>query len=389
MMAKAEYACIALFLATVMLLGGLTSNANAAWYWKPSFPNYAPNGVPDFDQKQDGWRSIFCGTSGAVQTTADAGDVQVMAVGASCSQGDLVVSMGSDGVLTTTPAGSDYFEYDYCGPTAVANSFWWFDSEFNPSPLVGSYGAWGDHDPQNAQPLISDLAHAMDTDSQRTLGMGTHGWFSGTYTVDMENAIDTWLTAKGLAASFHRKGIDRPTFAQVVQEVTAGEDVILQMGYWGYGPAGWLRFGGHYVTVAGVDSQNSLIAFSDPYYDVAAPGLPSHNDAQYVSHDMYTAGPTPSPGGTWGPQGYGTGAAATLFFGQNPSPLIVKEPNLQAHLSDLPKIQQEITTEVEYAIVVSPVPHVIPEYPLGLPILAIFMLVSYGLIRRRTSAKKL
>ncbi len=23
------------------------------WYWKPSYPNYAPSGMPDFDQKQD------------------------------------------------------------------------------------------------------------------------------------------------------------------------------------------------------------------------------------------------------------------------------------------------------------------------------------------------
>jgi len=30
----------------------------------------------------------------------------------------------------------------------------------------------------------------------------------------------------------------------------------------------------------------------------------------------------------------------------------------------------------------------IPEYPLGLPLLAIFMIISYGLIRRRASAKK-
>jgi hypothetical protein len=31
---------------------------------------------------------------------------------------------------------------------------------------------------------------------------------------------------------------------------------------------------------------------------------------------------------------------------------------------------------------------VIPEYPLGLPILAIFMVIGYGLIRRRTSTKQ-
>lgn len=40
-----------------------------------------------------------------------------------------------------------------------------------------------------------------------------------------------------------------------------------------------------------------------------------------------------------------------------------------------------------FYLIVDPAP-AIPEYPLGLPILAIFMLVSYGLIRKRTSTKE-
>ena len=39
-----------------------------------------------------------------------------------------------------------------------------------------------------------------------------------------------------------------------------------------------------------------------------------------------------------------------------------------------------------FYLIVDPAP-AIPEYPLGLPILAIFMIISYGLIRRRTSTK--
>jgi hypothetical protein len=38
--------------------------------------------------------------------------------------------------------------------------------------------------------------------------------------------------------------------------------------------------------------------------------------------------------------------------------------------------------------VISPASPVIPEYPLGLPLLAIFMLIGYGLIRRRTVTKQ-
>lgn len=53
-------------------------------------------------------------------------------------------------------------------------------------------------------------------------------------------------------------------------------------------------------------------------------------------------------------------------------------------------IQQTASASTHFTLIVdpAPAPPAIPEYPLGLPILAIFMLVSYGLIRRRTSAKE-
>jgi hypothetical protein len=56
---------------------------------------------------------------------------------------------------------------------------------------------------------------------------------------------------------------------------------------------------GHCVTVAGSDLANVLI--SDPYFDVAAPGLPSHNDAQFISHDPYPVAPWMIPPGPYGP----------------------------------------------------------------------------------------
>jgi hypothetical protein len=256
----------------------------------------------------------------------------------------------------------------------VADCLWWLDSEFDPSSLVESYGAWDDHDPSNVQPLISDLAKAMDTDAQRTLGTGPHGWFSGTYLDDMENAIDSWLIAKGLDSRFSRTTIEKPTFEQVELEVEAGNDVILLLGFWILYEGQWYWVGGHYVTVAGVDSENNLIAFSDPFYDKAAPSLPSHNDAQYVSHDTYHVVPTTSPGGVWGPEDYGSGSFTSedlkAFFGANPSPLIAKNPKLKA--TSLPtggQGQPEVVTEVGYAVVISPRPAPppprAPSYPVG------------------------
>jgi len=52
-------------------------------------------------------------------------------------------------------------------------------------------------------------------------------------------------------------------------------------------PPGCVRKGGHYVTCAGVNSDMFKIAISDPYWDINNPSLNDHNDAQYVSHDIY------------------------------------------------------------------------------------------------------
>jgi len=48
-----------------------------------------------------------------------------------------------------------------------------------------------------------------------------------------------------------------------------------------------IRKGGHYVTCAGVNSDAFRIAFSDPRWNISDPSPNDHNDAQYVSHDVY------------------------------------------------------------------------------------------------------
>ena len=62
------------------------------------------------------------------------------------------------------------------------------------------------------------------------------------------------------------------------------------------------RIGGHYVTCAGVNSQELMIAFSDPCWDIQDPtaDYTKHNDPQYVSHDVYEVGiGCPVPGYTY------------------------------------------------------------------------------------------
>jgi hypothetical protein len=131
----------------------------------------------------------------------------------------------------------------------------------------------------------------------------------------------------------------------------------------------WIRNGGHYVTVAGVDSTDMYIALSDPFRDAAEfggiiPGrvlplehgpyhtdIPAtlHNNASYVSHDIYHVGPSPSPGGIWGLEDYYADEEGFIDnFGscQNvPLEFIEKD---HEYIYGLP-----VYTEIEYAIIVS------------------------------------
>lgn len=279
------------------------------WYWKSGgWTDYAPNGVPDFDQKQDMWDN--------------------------------------------PPGGGNW---SYCGPVAAANSLWWFDSKFEPSPvappvndnyyLVTSYqGGVDDHDPMNVggmgQPgLVDHLACYFDTDGIRTGGLQV-----GTEVHDMAYGLQQYLyndpshpcyipgrsNGGSYYDDYHVQLVKMPTWEWVVEEVERSEDVILLLGFWqdqnpDPGMEEWARLGGHYVTVAGIDSTNGQIAFSDPYTDAAEfgapgrvlsgtltphnpphPGLTSvHNDAGNVSHDIYSVTLVPtSPAGLWEIEGY-------------------------------------------------------------------------------------
>jgi len=167
--------------------------------------------------------------------------------------------------------------------------------------------------------------------------------------------------------------VPMPEFSWIEEEVERCQDVILLLGFWQtyddpYNPeAYWWRFGGHYVTCAGVNSNTSQLGISDPYFDNAeatgqgivlppspphppyphGPGV--HNDTWYVSHDTYFVAPSPSPGGIWGLPEYTSDKDPLQFFnfqGQNwgdPVPDGPYEPGLP------------VFTEIEYAVAVSPI----------------------------------
>lgn len=273
--------------------------------------------------------------------------------------------------------------WSYCGPLAVANCLWWFDSKMEPNPvpppaindnynLVTSYSpfVWDDHDPRNLPPFVEDLAWRMDTDGQRS-NDPQHGM--GTYVDDMYYAILEYLDDRDLDDNYEVTLMPRPSFEWVEYEVERCEDVILLLGFWTWdSEQGWVRLGGHFVTSAGVDSRNRLIGFSDPIKNRAEEGWPGrvldgvliphspipghgydvHNDAGNISHDMYYVEETDSPGGTWGPANYVESyQAIEAFVGQNFPRDFPQEMRMAPGAYKGGAIQ----TEVEYAIAISPV----------------------------------
>jgi hypothetical protein len=344
------------------------------WWWEISYPDYAPSGMPDFDLRQDGWINIGTG-----QPT-------------------------------------------FSAPAAVANSFWWIDSKFNRPPgsmgdgmdqyplvrdyldNLSPYANRDDHDlwnvdhsatpwtgmnspPPTPQPfipgpqipggvnswgeLIERLAWQMDTDGQRSAS-----YHIGTKVPDIGNAIEEWFSSEtfsdgsSLSESLCVKIYQRPAFAFAESLVKEFENVILLLGFWYFENDNWWRVGGHYVTVAGVNSVQLMVAFSDPFFDQAETGAPGrvlsgsylphnpiphsdstlHNDPGNVSHDIYDVNlNSPAPAGIWWipdyPVNSNPDSLMSIFYRQNvPDEFIPStRPYLPGYI---------INTIVEYAILI-------------------------------------
>jgi hypothetical protein len=338
-------------LVTSILLMSMNVPASVAltpeMYWKANFIDYAPSGMPDFDQRQPGWNATGWWT--------------------------------------------------WCAPAAVANSFWWIDSRYETSttppptingtfPLVSNYTAGiDDHDPANVVPFIKHLAYLMDTDGQRTssptfgtnvfdmqagiaqylswTGVNPLGDVNGDGRVDMTDydivlaangsspdpaypnwdmAADIWpetvaaYTADNIVDSndlnlvtanmnktgmFYERTVQAPDFYFIEEAVEKSEDVILVLGFYhdGFRDEDIYAYeSGHVATVAGVNSTTMQIAISDPIQDNAelppqgtsgpgrvlpppphphglGPIYPLHNNASYVSQDTYSVNLTLPP----------------------------------------------------------------------------------------------
>lgn len=238
------------------------------WYYLSSYPNYSPSGLPDFDQRQDSWKTRI-------------------------------------GIWTL------------CGPTALANVLWWFDSKYSNQngtpgdgidiyPLVENYHVQGvlepgpysdDHNFNNVNDLqtswdrkthhgelIEQIAWYVNTDKCRNLILTKYG----TSIHDMILGVKNWIKDAGLQDDFKVEVIFKPSFSMINERLRNNEGILLRFGKCIFDFKLSPTLFHHYVAVAGINS-DEYIAISDPGWDKTNPCSDSsvHNDAGIVSHDIY------------------------------------------------------------------------------------------------------
>jgi hypothetical protein len=280
----------------------------------------------------------------------------------------------------------------YCGPTAMANSLWWFDRKFGVGSII----------PSGSTPvqLINDLGARMHTNNRLWQGFPSSyggGFVRGTYADDMQghpnppmdpanHGVLSWLEDYDTLNLLYEHTVYDATFPFVEYEIERCQDVVLLLGFWHIAevtPVGpqlwdirWERIGGHFVTCAGVNSASHMIAISDPDRDQAAGGgaglkmgvahaNPSdHNNPNNASLDIYRVDdyelrpegtlPPKSPGGLWAIMSYtNTSAAYERYAEWNEGEYWVIQPGV--HVSgDLTSWVCTTFTEVEAAVIVSP-----------------------------------
>ncbi len=260
----------------------------------------------------------------------------------------------------------DFGQYQFddslglCGPTAVANCLWWFNAV-----------------PPGVKPdsLIRLLSTYFHTDPD-----------SGTYVDSIRSGLNRYFNDYGFSLYAHK--FTQPEFYAMEDSLKRSQDIILLLGFWQQPrteKVSWYRFGGHYVTMAGVCSDSQKVALSDPARDMAEAGLPGrvrppehpshpdgdtlHNHPQYVSQDIYQAILPPqsqSPGGIWELDNYYylPDKMPPPFHGQNFQP--DQWPDYHSIMAG------PVYTEVEYAIMICPScwywkPDTLPQAPSGMP----------------------
>jgi hypothetical protein len=272
---------------------------------RPTYPDYAPHGSPDFDMRQTGW------------------DLQT--------------------------------KWILSGPAAAADALWWLDSaaEFDLGhkyQLVTGYGPHSDHSPDNVPPLVADLAGKTQSDGE------------GTSVEHMVAGLEDYIAAQGLEGALGVESIRGPSWDWLWFDAQQEDSVVVLLGFWQRYGDQWTRVGGHWVTICCLDPQGRTVEVIDPLFDGAAMGYPGrawgglpvsytvHNDAQYVSYDEYVFADTMVPGARWTPLDYAHDYLDELVansVGQNWGCLLEKYRGAYQPLVG-------VQVAVDYAVVIRP-----------------------------------
>jgi hypothetical protein len=258
----------------------IPSKNDEGWYFLPPYDNYAPSGLPDFDQKaQKDWKSMI-------------------------------------------------FIWTLCAPTSLANIFWYFDSK-NADP-AGFPG-----DGNDTYPLVKDFQPPCDpipgpssddhsftnvNDDTTSLKKWTAqgelieqiAWYvnhdfrrfpplsfltAGTRQYMMKWGVQQWIKDAGLNEKYEVEHYFKPDFNMISEELQNGSGIVLLLRFYNplskFFPIGndyYLMpvFSAHYVSLSGIHP-DGFIALSDPYKNVDNPDPTpfEHCDASVVSHDIY------------------------------------------------------------------------------------------------------
>ncbi len=259
-----------------------------AWFWVESYPNYAPSGMPDFDQTQGQWKGIIDGGNGVADSTATGDDVQIINFGGLVDPNEpAIIAPGPDCALDSNPSGDDIEIWIFSSAVSTMNCFWWFDSRYSDPngspgdgediyPLVGDYGAGDDHASSNAPLAIEKMANALNITS--TVYLDNNVWI---------DTIDEWFANVSLEDKLNVNFYTVPTFDFIVDETKKGRAVVLVINFINDSSGDCVTVGSHSVTITGVNLADLKIAISDPYLNKNNPSDDNHNDTQYVSQDIY------------------------------------------------------------------------------------------------------
>jgi parallel beta-helix repeat protein len=315
------------------------------WFYKPPYPNYAPAGMPDFDQRQAPWQTMLAGPNGVTDSVPMGDDVLI---NPAPGPNGIGIAPGPNHILDSAPMVDDIPDFSYCGPTAAANSLWWFDSKFaniagvpgdglDDYLLVPDLGAGDDHAANNVPLLIEELAMLFQTNMEGVTNVS-----------NMVSGLDQYLMNHGYDAFYEVYNVSFPTYEFVADGIRNCSDVLIFLGF--YEDTG-NRVSGHIVTSAGINEAFQQIAISDPIVDISSvpAGFLDHNDPLNVSHDIYNATPAGPfvpglPPMAWQLEGYNSGYIQPMppMYGVVENVVIVSPINVTIDYIDITDIPDGI-----------------------------------------------